>query len=134
MIDLFIDPGKHKCAYAHFSATLLFAVSYVPPYKITGRTFVELPQQRGRRSRVKVSDLIMLAFVAGQAAGINGVPITVSKWKGSKSKEAMHKRAREKVLAPEELAVIDTYACLPSELHNVMDAVCMGLVHYKRMR
>lgn len=133
MIDMFIDPGKHKCAYAQFASALLIDVQYVTPFPITGRTYAELPQQRSRRSRVKVSDLIMLAFIAGQAAGVDGVPTTVAKWKGSRSKAAMHKRART-VLTPTELAVIDSYKIAPSLLHNVMDAVCMGLVYYKRMR
>lgn len=140
---IFIDPGygkTNKCAYAGFGDKVLKWVHFSRPFDLSKGwsrgmlpIYYELPEQRGYRSTVKMSTLIMLAAVAGQAAGPYGTPVKVSTWKASASKEAMHRRARTKVLSPEENAIIDAFDIDDDLRHNIMDAVCGGLVMLKRM-
>lgn len=127
---LAIDPGNIH-AYAAFFDDRLAEVRYGHPFMwpLFARIVVELPEQRGRESHVRVSDLIELAFRGGQAGGPRAEMLPVSRWKGSKTKMAMHRRMLTKVLIPMELTIIRPYL----ENHNVLDAVCMGCVILERM-
>lgn len=128
---LAIDPGKIH-AYAAFFDDRLTEVRYGGPFFTKpsfARIVVELPEQRGRESHVRVSDLIELAFRGGQAGGPRAEMVPVSQWKGNKTKMAMHRRMLTKVLIPMELTIIRPYL----ENHNVLDAVCMGCVILERM-
>lgn len=127
---LAIDPGK-KHAFAGFEYKILTIVQYgdYVYWDHYNRIVVELPEQRGKDSKVRVSDLIELAFRGGQAGGPHAEMIPVSQWKGNKSKTAMHRRMITKILGPKELAILEPYL----KNHNVLDAVCFGCVMLERM-
>ena len=117
--------------------------------------FVELPQgydpthQKKNKRGTDPNDLIMLAAVVGgitASAEFYALPHRLAlphEWKGTIPKEIMHARAVGTaapgevnplggVLTPAELAAIPNIA--KSKLHNVLDAVCMGLVMAGRLR
>lgn len=105
------------------------------------RLAIELPQvyERGHQTERKrgtdPNDLIQLAAVVGTlchvfesaAAQIVYLP---AEWKGQVPKEIMHERARKR-LSAEEMTRLPILA--KSTLHNVLDAVSIGLVVLERM-
>jgi hypothetical protein len=134
---IYVDPGKRKSAFAEFEGGGLSEVRFADsPYWPEGsaQVWVELPQQRGRGSRTRVQDLIDLAFSAGQHAGPTATPVKVSQWKGSESKDSMHTRMWE-VLSEDETMVLQLELAIHAlgVRHNLLDAVCFGLVMLRRM-
>jgi len=102
---------------------------------------IEMPEvlKRGHQKENKrgtnPNDLMHLAAVVGaicaSCPSFDVFAYLPGEWKGTMRKDIMHTRARA-LLAPEELEVLPN---LPdSKLHNVMDAVSMGLVYMRRLR
>lgn len=135
-----------------------------PPRTMLTEVFVELPQvyDPAKMSKKKrgtdPNDLIHLACVVAtictEFAPTRTIVMLPHEWKGTIPKEIMHARATGAdirparpgapfgagpvraeggpVLTPAELAVLPKLA--KSKLHNVLDAVCMGLVMAGRLR
>ena len=131
--DLAIDPGVHT-GWALFGNDLLVACgSGEPPLDVGRRVVIELPQVYPNHP-VPPNDLIALAFLAGRYAGVANTAevYTVSPhaWKGNLPKKVCADRAKGK-LSLQELEVLDACGVPKGELHNVLDAIGIGLVAFK---
>lgn len=136
-----IDPGKHASAMAYFADRQLLALHsgpFMPSIWSPIEIVVELPEVY-RRQKAKPSDLIDLAFAAGRAIR-PGVVVTMlrpKEWKGQTPKAINHERAW-RVLTADEMTVFDLEVkrlrIRPSQLHNLRDAVALGLKHLGRVR
>jgi hypothetical protein len=128
-----IDPGKHEFGVAtwelgstYFSAELCKVKNCSAPWWGSPSTTVvaEIPEQRGRDSKVRVKDLIQLAAVAGRIGGPYAEHVLVREWKGSEPKESMHRRLLTVLTEVEQKVLSDLDVC-DSKRHNVLDAVCL---------
>jgi len=105
------------------------------------RLAIELPQvysrhhQTAAKAGTDPNDLIQLAAVVGALCNAfesvdTQIVYLPAEWKGQVPKDIMHRRAAERLNAEEA-------ACLPSlaksKIHNVLDAVSIGLVVLGRM-
>ena len=138
-LTLAIDPGKHEYGwalaedYTLIDAGLKKVARDKPGFIFEpNEIVVEMPQQRGTRSRVRVSDLLDLAYFAGAVAGVEALRVQPSRWKGSESKESMHERLAT-LLSTQEKKVLEEVAVSKSKRHNVLDAACLLLWRLKRM-
>ncbi len=134
-----IDPGKHASGIAVFSNSLLTAayytndtsvLSWVDPFT---PVIVEIPQVYVV-SKGDPNDLIALAFAAGRITRMFSDAQTVrpAQWKGQLPKEVHHRRVT-KALVDAEVQVIARSGAAKSKVHNVMDAVALGLWKLGRM-
>ena len=154
---LTIDPGIRGCGVGLFRGAILEQGTYIESHSAAQRAgswvamvaavrdfigarsvaqlVVELPQVYIQaRQKGDANDLIQLAAVVGglcvafeHAAHKVYLP---AEWKGQCPKEIIHERAMKR-LSPQELQVI---TCRRKPLmHNVKDAVAMGLVFLARM-
>lgn len=158
MIRLAVDPGLRQCGCALFADAKLIAADLVAsgskhnrasawlPMAEAARTWVaivgvhvdrlvvELPQVYHAKIETDQNDLIHLAAVVGALCSeFKDADIEVvlpAEWKGQVPKAIMHARMMKR-LDTDERAALPT---LPkSKLHNVLDAVSIGLVDLKRM-
>ena len=140
-----VDPGVHFCAAAWFRASTL--------YKVELRTerlpeslhacVCELPNQRGRNTTVRMSTIIDLTLAAGRMTGAYECKyVTPSKWKKQVPctcgprvvvEECVHHRRMVKVLSAAELTLVKSAPITAGLLHNIYDAVSLGLVTLGRM-
>lgn len=104
--------------------------------------FIELPQVYARGHQVAAkrntdpNDLIHLAAIVGAIAVACWCRTTIklpAEWKGTMQKHIMHERALV-ILTDEEKAVIPLAPRTRKQNHNTMDAVCMGLATFGRLR
>lgn len=103
------------------------------------RVTIELPQvySAGKQSG-DPNDLISIAAVAGAwacAASRAGVPFTLIRpaaWKGQLGKAITHDRMIA-ALTPPELAAYAGIDCIQSLMHNVDDAIAIGLAQQGRL-
>ena len=136
-----VDPGVHACGVAEFFGGVLIHAGLTDApvvYQGTGCVVCEIPEQRGRTTNIRMSDLIELAVAAGRMTG--AVPtdrveyVTPSRWKGQLPKKIQHARMLACLYPPEietlAMGVEPTESCLR---HNIYDAVCLGLVTLERM-
>jgi hypothetical protein len=96
---------------------------------------IEVPQVYTRaRSKGDPNDLIDLACVVGAIMGVhNWRQVFVyrpAQWKGQQPKEVTTRNAQND-LRPEELTRVTH--CAASLMHNVWDAVALGLAHLKKV-
>jgi hypothetical protein len=95
----------------------------------------EVPQvYLARKIAVDPDDLIQLAGVVGAClASVPGdaVGYYPREWKKQMPKDIHHRRIRKR-LAAGELAILEATHCPPSLIHNVIDAVGIGLFHLAR--
>jgi hypothetical protein len=138
-LTLAIDPGKREYGWAlaedyTLADCGLKQVARDKPGFIfePNEIIVEMPQQRGTRSRVRVSDLLDLAYFAGAVAGPGALRFTPSRWKGNESKESMHVRLLT-ILSADEQKIVEEIAASKSKRHNVLDAICFLMWRLKRM-
>ena len=156
--SVFLDPGLRHCGVACFTGRELKWAGLVrnpvkqergvrawlgmaravqaglpPAFLESLDVFVtELMQVDGRRGRV--DDLFQLYGVAmwvghSLASGeIHGY--YPRQWKGSVPKEVMGPRIEGRLTPQERLAVSP---CAPSLRHNIVDAIGIGLFHFKRL-
>jgi hypothetical protein len=105
--------------------------------------FIELPRVYPRGHHLAATrgtdsnDLVDLAAVVGAIvcafATCNTTIKFPAEWKGTMPKHIMHERALV-ILTPEEKAVIPLAPRSKKPNHNTMDAVCMGLATFGRLR
>jgi hypothetical protein len=115
--------------------------SWAAPWNIDLRMVIEFPQVRkkehqvAKKKGVDPNDLIQLAAVVGALVTMRsqkGTPIVrlPEEWKGQVPKKIHHERALSR-LSDAERAVIPKLA--ESTLHNVLDAVALGLTQLGRL-
>ena len=124
---LAIDPGTHT-GWALFDEKLLGCGLGDPPTELALRVVIEIPQIYPGHP-VPPNDLITLAFLAGRYAGRATCEVSTvfpHQWKGNLSKENCAARVRFR-LSPEEKEVVDVLDIPAKQLHNVMDAIGIGL-------
>ena len=128
---LSVDPGRHTGWAAFGERTLWACGTGDPPVERARRVVVELPRVYPRHP-VPPQDIVTLAALAGQyvgraaAAGASASTVSPSQWKGTMPKGVCAARVRAR-LSPEERAVVDACGAPAGELHNVLDAVGIGL-------
>lgn len=128
------DSGEAGChaaiPMAHAIRDVLTQVGLLPHTLV-----VEMPQVYVReRSKGDPNDLVDLAAVAGAvmyAVGAQDVVIyKPAEWKGQVPKDITHARALAKLNSLEQQTIL---TCRPAGLmHNVLDAVALGLAHLKK--
>jgi len=124
---LAIDPGEHT-GWAVFDGACLWGCgSGDPPVERAKRAVIELPQVYPSHP-VPPNDLITLAFLAGRYAGRGADVSTVfpHQWKGNLPKDVCAARVRAK-LSAREREIIGRCGVTEKQLHNVMDAIGVGL-------
>lgn len=131
-----VDPGVHACGVAWFKDSHLFRVEYRSD-QLPWSAFhcvCELPEQRGRSTNVRMSDIIDLALSAGRMTGAYSdcEYRTPSQWKGQMPKSVQHRRMW-KALGLSEVELLLSLGLAKGLLHNVYDAVSLGLVALGRM-
>lgn len=132
-----IDPGKHKCAWAYWVGRKLVCAGYSerPPYYEADKLIVEVPRVYPRTTP-EPNDLIDLAMAAGFFAGawgsIETVHVHPRQWKGTVRKDIMLKRIEARLSAREK-GILDAAVPQKSLRHNVVDAIGIGLWHFKRL-
>lgn len=95
-------------------------------------TLVEIPiAYMGARSKVDPNNLITTAFRAGKLAGDFSETIKPVTWKGNVPDHVIYKRIYA-ALAPDEANVLPRIGA--SRMHNVLDAVGIGLHRLQRLR
>jgi hypothetical protein len=125
---LAIDPGTHTGWAVFFDKRLLACGLGDPPVEGADRVVIEIPQVYPAHP-VPPNDLITLAFLAGRYAGRATCEVSTvfpHQWKGNLSKEVCAARVRFR-LSPEEKKVVDELRVPAKQLHNVMDAIGIGL-------
>lgn len=157
MLLLAVDPGVRACGVALFEDEQLVAADWVrtkeealpkaadalatavgrwaqragsgfPDYVVIERPKV----YENREHEVDKDDLISLAIVAGAVweglAGFarDGEFVLPREWKGQVPKDVHNARVM-KHLEPEERAIVHRVKCTPKQIHNVIDAVGLGL-------
>lgn len=131
-----IDPGIHTGIACWYNGRLLYAGTLFPPTAFYKECVIEIPkiypkaQQKGDQQ-----DLITLAFQAGKLAQATGAPtvhpVLPQTWKGQLPKDVCWLRCQA-LLTSEELSLIPKLA--PSILHNVQDAIGIGLWKLGRLK
>ena len=136
---LAIDPGAHTgwAAFgcAHYTGDaglnrLLACGSGSPTLEFAARVVIELPQIYPSHP-VPPNDIITLAFLAGRYAGAAMPGVEVStvfphQWKGNLPKDVCAARVRAK-LSLAERAIVDACDAPKGQMHNVLDAIGIGL-------
>ncbi len=158
MILLALDPGLRRCGWAVFHDGLYHqaglsrgemktSVKDVPawiavieaiPDPWPDELICEYPQVYTSRMDA-ANDLLQLASVLGVAAhkwkDVKNTMVRPRQWKGQRPKAATEHQAKlvldvyEKGNVERDLSLVS-----PSLRHNVWDAICIGLVHLRRMR
>lgn len=147
-----IDPGRAGLGWASFVDDRLYSVGLIACHeglvlaaeilanimKVRPEAVViEVPQvYQQRQQKGDPNDLIDVAVIAGIAAGaaapfVEPQLVRPHKWKGNRPK-ALDNTYTFSLLSPEEKAVVDGCDVLKSKLHNVIDAVGLGLWKLKR--
>lgn len=125
---LAIDPGAHT-GWALFDDGQLRACGLGnPPVHHADCVIIEIPQVYPAHP-VPPNDLITLAFLAGRYAGCATCEVSTvfpHQWKGNLPKNICAARVRS-LLLPEERRVVDACDAPAKQLHNVMDAIGIGL-------
>lgn len=98
---------------------------------------IEVPQiYVGSKQKGRQADLVNVSIVAGMTIGILSPSGRVeiyppARWKGQTPKEVIEARVRER-LSAKELATVET-PLAKSKLHNIFDAVGIGLFFLKKL-
>ena len=158
MITLAIDPGIRGVGAAVFVDRILRVAAYVVnpategngpaeiialaravwawmPYRAPDEVVMEWPQvYRAGKLKGDPNDLLPLpaigTAIAMKCGAVRAVRYLPHEWKGNLTKEVCHERVRERLQA-EELPRIPVLAA--KVLHNVLDAVGVGLHHVGRL-
>jgi hypothetical protein len=125
---LAVDPGTHTGWAAFYGARLVECGLGDPPVERSAHMIIEVPQVYPQHP-VPPNDLILLAFTAGRYAGRAKGVVTIvfpHAWKGNLPKDVCAARVRAK-LSLDEQKIVDKCGAAKSYMHNVMDAVGIGL-------
>ena len=130
---LSIDPGLHT-GWALFDTTLLACGTGDPPTGYAKRLVIEVPEIYPRQP-VPPNDLIALAFMAGRYVGRheNAHFVLPKRWKGNMPKEVCAARI-EAALTSEEKRILAACGASKGQMHNVIDAIGIGLYALGRFR
>lgn len=135
-----VDPGKTECGWAYFESGVLHSCGlgrFVPAdhRRSPAHVVIELPQIY-RQSKMKgdPNDLIDLAFAAGifvsqLQTGAAYETVRPREWKGTRPKHVCNKITLAALTNTEKALLPDLSA---SRLHNVVDAIGIGLWKLKR--
>ncbi len=149
-----IDPGKRASGYAIFLDRELKACGlakdasdilrhwYSPPDRVCWcrgwpeLVVMEYPKIYDRRRwKGDPNDLLPItaagAFLAGVLQPVRLKIVHPEEWKGQTPKEIQNARDQG-VLSPAELAVLESVPVAAGKMHNVIDAVGIGLWELKR--
>ncbi len=142
-----IDPGKLSSGYAIFIDRELKAcglakdASDILRHWRLGRSWPELVVMEypkiydRRRWKGDPNDLLSItaagAFLAGALHPMRFKIVQPEEWKGQTPKEIQNARD-ERVLSPDEVAVLESVPVAAGKMHNVIDAVGIGLWELKR--
>jgi len=144
-----IDPGKAGLGWASFVGDRLSSVGLLVCKSLTETTevltrmmgracpppstvVIEVPQvYQQRLQKGDPNDLIDVAVIAGIAAGVAAQfvepqPVRPHAWKGNRPK-AIDNAYTLSLLSEEEKLVLDGCGAPKSKLHNVIDAIGIGL-------
>lgn len=132
-----IDPGKYSGVATFLDGTLtaawLVEEPWDPLYVGTARVICEEMQIRHRQKKGGGDDLLKVSQIAGRLTA-NAPRVKYVKartWKGTIKKEIMLKRILERLCDSERARLPK----LPKgKLHNVIDAVGLGLYELGRLR
>lgn len=137
-----IDPGVHEYGWARFEGDRLYRcgvartnADWRPSECSDGTWICEYPEQRGKKSHVKVSDLIDLALAAGRIVERRKCQFfRPSQWKGQIDKTSHHK-AMFAILDSSEHDILEKAAksCNKDNILDMNDAVCLGLWRLGRL-
>lgn len=138
-----VDPGVHACGVAWFDEGVLLRAEYrteplaggVFPIGDMPKTtcICEIPQVYAGDGAKKAAALIDLAVAAGRMTGqLETKYVRPASWKGQVPKDIHHARVRA-CLTEAERAVLGACDCSKSKLHNVLDAIGLGLKTLGRM-
>lgn len=139
-----IDPGKDYFAWAtfmhgklaHCSRGGLELLAGLQPHGQVARVLVELPQvYQQRHWKGDPNDLIQVATTVGRIMQLcpGAEQVLPRTWKGTVPKKVMTERIYSK-LTTAERSVVDNCRVHKSKLHDVLDAVGLGLWACKRLR
>ena len=145
MYFLCIDPGKHAFGWALFEGTHLAACAYTKREALTNlRSLVVAAPFVVRIERPQIyphskgdpNDLIDIAIFCGEAAyafrAYEVEFVLPHAWKGSVPKKVMTDRILNRLTAVER-QIVEACGCPKSKIHNVLDAVGLGLWRLKRL-
>lgn len=116
-----------------FAFTLTSLFQLMPPDKVV----VEIPRIYDRRNwKGDPNDLILVAKIAGIAMGQSGKycpaeEVYPQQWKGQRPKDVDNEYTK-KILNPEELKVLYSEYIPKTYIHNVIDAIGIGLWKLER--
>lgn len=138
MLRASIDPGKHGCARAYSHHDQIFGVDFGPPVYYreadlwhVDELWCEVPVVYPGIRKEDPNDLIRVSRGLGKAelsiVAKRTIDLAPRDWKGSLDKDLMLRRI-EKLLRPEELALVDRLKLPKKTRHNAIDA-CGILLH-----
>lgn len=138
---IFIDRELKACGMAEEAGDLIYHWHAYPDRVCFGRSWPELVVMEypkiydRRRWKGDPNDLLPITAAGAHLAGTLhpmrfkiGMP---EDWKGQTPKKVQNVRDRG-VLSLAELAVVDAVSLAPSKMHNVIDAIGVGLWELKR--
>ncbi len=135
-----VDPGVHASGMAWWTYGKLAQVEYCKPghniLQIATDLIIEVPQvYQGRAQKGDPNDLITLAVEVGRITTLfpNHRLVKPRDWKGNIKKEMMLKRII-KTLTTEELLMVKALKLPKSKVHNVLDALGIGLWYLGRLQ
>jgi hypothetical protein len=127
---LAIDPGA-RSGFAVFEGTTLVWCGISHPGVLVGEYVIEKPEYR-KHERVDPNDLITLAIRVGEwrgraiGEGADVRLVTPMQWKGAVPKSIHHPRILASLEATERTILHDV-KCAATSMHNVIDAIGIGL-------
>jgi len=132
-----VDPGVHACGVAYFMPTgrLVHCDYTSEPLEpaCSSRVVCEIPQVYSGDGVKKAKALIDLAVAAGRMTGqLETEYVRPANWKGQVPKDIHHARVRA-CLTEEERRTLSECDCPRGKLHNVLDAIGLGLKTLGRM-
>lgn len=131
------DPGVHASGVAWFQDGVLIRCEYrVEPLQRPAGEYqciFEIPQVYSGDGAKKAAALIDLAVAAGRMTGQLATKyVRPASWKGQVPKDIHHARVRATLL-PGERSLLEICDCPKGKLHNVLDAIALGLKTLGRM-
>ncbi len=133
-----VDPGVHQCAVAWFNHGRLWEAGFRteaiihlmgPNHPAAPTCICELPEQRGRSTNIRMSDIINLTWAGARVcANLPTETVRPSVWKGQVPKKIHHERMAAALCPSERIVLRNALQNIaPGLQHNIKDAVSLGL-------